>query len=90
MIDAFETNPNWNRYGPNDETTKSIKRYWTEPAFGGGPITKDLRISDSVGLKTPILNSISNVPTYGFYEITRIKYSIRETNFYYDVQFLAT
>lgn len=85
----FETAPTWADYNLEGAGTQRLKKYWSDPELGGGPITADLSTPNASGIKTPLRAKMQSASVHGYYEIKKIQDS-KWPGTYFDVWLLST
>lgn len=68
-------------------------KYWSDKALGGGPLVEDFKVKYSddqeYNVKLPLLETIKNSSTYGFFNVNRIAFAAQAT-YYLDAWVLST
>ena len=64
---------------------------WNEKDLAGGPLTSDLSTPYVAAVATPLLVDIRDTPSYGFYRILNLKYTMYDSrDLFYDIEILST
>lgn len=71
-VTILKSPPDWQTYNDEDETTILLKKTFDDITIGGGPITDDLQYGLQKEIKTPALNDMETVTSYGWHKILDI------------------
>ena len=65
-------------------------KYWSNPKLGGGPLSNDIQTEYESAISTPMKLMLYTTETFGYFKITKIKYSAELTSYLYDIWISVT